>query len=113
VFPARRKAQAVGPATAPIFPGKDPYLTGGACSDCHGANGEGLAGVYPPLAGSEWVSCPEERLIRIMLHGLQRPVTVGGREFDGALMPGIGWMARSPFNSPDEKITQVFAHIRG
>lgn len=97
---------------APVSPGRDLYLTGGACAVCHGVNGEGLAGVYPPLAGSEWVNGPEERLIRILLHGLQGPVKVAGKEYDGALMPGFGQVEGSPFNWPDEKIAQVLTYIR-
>ena len=46
-----------------------------------------MPGVYPPLAGSEWVLGSEERLIRIVLHGLKGPVKVKGLEFGAAAMP--------------------------
>jgi len=79
-------------STAPVVAvsDKDLYSSGGACAVCHGARGEGLAGVFPPLAGSEWVNGSEERLIRIMLHGLQGPITVSGKAYNGAAMPGFG-----------------------
>ncbi len=104
--PVRRE----DPAAVP--PGKDLYLSGGACAACHGVSGEGLAGVYPPLAGSEWVNGSEERLIRIMLHGMQGRITVAKREYDGAVMPGFGQVAGSPFGWDDEKIAQVLTYIR-
>ncbi|MBC8008828.1 MAG: c-type cytochrome, partial [Burkholderiales bacterium] len=40
--------------------GKQAYTT---CVACHQTSGLGVAGVYPPLAGSEWVTGSEERLI--------------------------------------------------
>ena len=94
------------------FTGKELYLSGGACAVCHGVNGEGLAGVYPPLAGSDWVTGSEERLIKIMLHGLQGPISVSGKEFSAAAMPGFGQLARSPFNWDDARIARVLSYIR-
>jgi mono/diheme cytochrome c family protein len=100
--------------TEPVaaFPGKDLYLSGGACAVCHGIDGAGLAGVNPPLAGSEWVNGSEERLIRILLHGLQGPVTAGGKQYNAAVMPGFGLGPKSAFNWSDEKIAQVLTYIR-
>ncbi|MBI2815194.1 MAG: cytochrome c [Opitutae bacterium] len=100
------------PGAVAASPGLDLYLTGGACAVCHGIGGAGLAGVYPPLAGSEWVNGSEERLIRIMLHGLQGPITVSGKDYNGAVMPGFGQLAGSPFNWDDGKIAQVLTYIR-
>lgn len=92
--------------------GRELYQTAGACAVCHGANGEGLPGINPPLAGSEWVTGPPERLIRIMLHGLQGPVTVAGHAFNGAAMPGFGRLPKSAFNWSDENIARVLSYIR-
>ncbi len=92
--------------------GKELYLTGGACAVCHGVNGEGLAGVYPPLAGSDWVNGSEEPLIKTLLHGLQGPIKVSGKEYSAAAMPGFGQFARSPFNWDDAKIARVLTYIR-
>jgi mono/diheme cytochrome c family protein len=45
------------------------------CSSCHGANGEGRPGTYPPLKGSGVVTKVDAtKHIRIVLHGSQ-----GGR----------------------------------
>ena len=41
------------------------------CAACHQANGERLPGVFPPLAGSEWVTTTAPAVpIRIVLHGM-------------------------------------------
>ena len=76
-------------ASVTVPPGKELFLSGGACAVCHGINGEGQVGVYPPLAGSEWVNGPEERLIRILLHGLQGSITASGKQYNAAAMPGM------------------------
>jgi hypothetical protein len=47
------------------------------CGACHGANGKGAGeGSFPPLAGSEWIQGDAGRMIQIILHGLEGPVTV-------------------------------------
>ena len=77
------------------------------CQTCHGADGQGLAATGPPLAGSEWVLGPEERLVRIVLQGLHGPVEVNGTRWD-LLMPPLGVLRE--FN--DEKIAGVLTLVR-
>lgn len=60
------------------------------CSGCHGSDGLALAEEAPPLAGSSWVSGPEERLIRIIRNGMRGPVEVADKTYDRE-MPGIGY----------------------
>jgi mono/diheme cytochrome c family protein len=55
------------------------------CAACHQANGQGLPGAFPPLAGSEYVMGEAERVVRIVLHGLSGPVTVKGQVYNGAM----------------------------
>src|ERR1051325_11521160 len=45
--------------------GKVLYESSFGCVACHGPAGQGTPGVAPPLAGSEWVNGPPNRLIRI------------------------------------------------
>lgn len=52
------------------------------CGGCHQGSGLGLAGQYPPLAGSEWVLGGTERLIRVVQHGLVGQVTVKGQNYN-------------------------------
>ena len=80
-----------------------------ACLPCHQPEGKGLPGVYPPLAGSEWVRGDAARLIRILLHGLGGPITVAGQSFglrpDAIVMPSLGGLT-------DEQIADVLTHVR-
>lgn len=55
------------------------------CAACHQASGQGLPGVFPPLAGSEWVNGKPELLASILLHGIQGRITVKGTAFDGVM----------------------------
>ncbi len=55
------------------------------CAACHQASGLGLPGVFPPLAGSEWVNGKPELLASILLHGIQGRLTVKGVAFEGAM----------------------------
>jgi len=75
------------------------------CQSCHQQTGRGLAGVFPPLVGSEWVTGPEETVIRILLNGLHGPIQVAGATYDG-LMPA--W--RDPL--PDADLVAVATYIR-
>lgn len=94
----------------PLVLGKKQY--GLACITCHMPNGLGLPGVYPPLAGSEWVLGSEERLINIVLHGLKGPITVKGNVYGAAAMPAFGQVPGSGYNWSDEKIAAVLTYIR-
>lgn len=56
------------------------------CASCHQQDGKGDNNRFPPLAGSEWVTGDAERLIRVVLNGLEGKITVNGRSYNG-LMP--------------------------
>jgi len=91
----------------PVVYGKKQFEL--VCITCHQATGLGVPGVYPPLAGSEWVNGSEDRIIRILLNGLKGPITVHGAIFGTVPMPvigpgGMGWN--------DEKIAAVLTYIR-
>lgn len=86
------------------FKGRDVY--GRTCALCHQPNGMGEAGKAPPLAGSEWVLAPKpDRVIRIVLHGLQGPITVKGQEWNLAMVQWKGVIS-------DEEIAAVVTFIR-
>jgi mono/diheme cytochrome c family protein len=57
------------------------------CTTCHQQNGEGLAGSFPPLAGSSIATGAPEIPIAIVLHGMQGPLTVKGVEYNGVMTP--------------------------
>lgn len=76
------------------------------CATCHQANGLGVAGQYPPLAGSEYVLGGTRRLGMILLKGLEGPVTVKGAQYGSAVM--------QPWEKTltDAKIADVLTYIR-
>ena len=91
----------------PVVYGKKLYES--LCINCHQPTGLGVPGAFPPLAGSEWVNGPQERIIRILEHGLQGPLTVKGSNFGAVPMPavgvgGAGWS--------DDKIAAVLTYVR-
>jgi mono/diheme cytochrome c family protein len=52
------------------------------CAGCHGPDGAGLEPQGPPLLDSERVLGDAGRLVRIILHGLEGPVTVAGTRYE-------------------------------
>jgi len=79
------------------------------CQTCHQGDGEGVAGVYPPLNQSEWVLADAERFAAILLYGLQGPIEVRGNLYNAAAMPsygpnGAGWN--------DRDIAAVMTYVR-
>ncbi len=75
------------------------------CIACHQANGLGVPGQYPPLVASEWATGNEERMIRIVLHGLNGPITVEGKEYNNVMAP-LGAALK------DEQIANVLSYVR-
>src|SRR3546814_13483238 len=51
-------------------------LFAGTCPPCQQANGQGLEGVFPPLANSDWIAADRKRLPAVILHGLSGPLPV-------------------------------------
>jgi mono/diheme cytochrome c family protein len=59
------------------------------CSGCHAVDGEGVEAEAPPLVGSSWVAGPQDRLIRILLHGVRGAIEIRGKTYNRE-MPGFG-----------------------
>jgi cbb3-type cytochrome c oxidase subunit III len=83
--------------------GKQVYST--TCAACHQVTGEGTAGVFPPLAGSEWVNGDEAKVARIILHGLTGPIEVAGETYNGMMPPWGGTLK-------DADIAAVLTYVR-
>jgi nitrite reductase (NO-forming) len=62
-------------------------LFAGTCSTCHQPDGKGLEGVFPPLANSDYIKANPKALASVILHGLQGPVTVNGKEYNSIMPP--------------------------
>ena len=58
------------------------------CMACHQANGQGIDGAFPPLAGSDYLLADPERAISVLVNGLSGPITVNGNDYDG-VMPAV------------------------
>ena len=74
------------------------------CASCHQADGAGVPGTYPPLAGSRWVTEDRRTPIRILLRGLQGEIEVAGTVYTGA-MPAFDTLS-------DEEIASVLSYVR-
>ena len=104
------KAGAAPKALDPVALGRRQFQT--ACATCHQATGLGVAGVYPPLAGSEWANGAEDRLVRLVLYGLTGPVRVKGVDFPGAVaMPAFSQDADG-YKWRDDQIAAVLTYVR-
>lgn len=80
-------------------------LYGSHCASCHQANGQGLAGVFPPLANNPTVADEDPtRHIATVLHGAQ------GRIIDGATYPAA--MPAFAEQLTDAQIAAIVAHER-
>ena len=74
------------------------------CSACHQAEGQGLSGAFPPLAGSDFIkNSSKEKLVEIVLKGLQGKITVNGVEYNN-VMPGMSHLS-------DKDVALVLSHV--
>ena len=87
--------------------GRQKYLT--TCAGCHGSNGAGASRMGPPLAGSEWVTGDERRLVLILLHGLEGPIEVAGKNYD---TPQILPVMPAHSTMDDGSIASILTYIR-
>jgi len=101
--PAAHAVLAVEPAQAASVPGADLY--GQRCAVCHQANGNGMPGAFPPLAGSSVVIGDPHYLARVVLYGLQGRIVVKGQTYSNAMAGLAGDMN-------DAQIAQVLTYIR-
>ena len=79
-------------------------IFGVKCAACHQATGLGVAGVFPPLAGAEWVIGDEKVLVNILLHGIDGEIEVKGNKYSGA-MPAFSTLS-------DDELAAVLSYIR-
>jgi len=100
---ATSKGQEAAASTDPMVLGKKVYSNN--CANCHQATGVGQPGSYPSLVNSEWVLGSKERLVAILLHGIQGPLNVSGATFGTQQMPG--WAVKT-----DDQLAQVMTYIR-
>ena len=65
---------------------KQYYIDGQAlyklhCANCHQDNGQGLAGLYPPIAGSDFLKDNKNLILCSMRYGLKDTIIVNGKTY--------------------------------
>lgn len=81
--------------------GKGLYMQ--VCYACHQMEGQGMPGIFPPLASSDYLMADKERSIRVVLKGLSGPITVNGKAYNSA-MP--------EFPLTDDQVANVLTYVR-
>jgi len=74
------------------------------CAACHQPSGLGIAGSFPPLAGSDFLNADKDRAIRIAIGGLSGRIVVNGKEYNSQ-MPAL--------NLSDEDIANALTYVYG
>lgn len=86
---------------ASIKRGRDSYL--GNCISCHMDNGEGIEGVFPPLAKSDYLMEDNKRAAQQILYGARGPMVVNGKTYT---------LEMNGFDFSDEKVSDILNYIR-
>ncbi|WP_347240401.1 cytochrome c [Thermus sp.] len=76
------------------------------CQSCHQAQGQGLPGAFPPLTHLDKLVQAKggrEYLIRVVLYGLQGPLTVKGKTYNG-VMPTFRQLK-------DQEVADLLNHV--
>ncbi len=74
------------------------------CVACHGLDGQGVAGAFPPITGVSWMTGDPTLPIRIVMHGLIGPIEVNGTQYDSVMPPVVGLS--------DADIANVVTYVR-
>ena len=84
---------------ASIARGKSIYEA--QCITCHMAEGEGLPGIFPPLAQSDYLA-DKNRLVKVVLQGVRGEMKVNGTDYNGEM---------TGFSLSDEETADVLNYI--
>lgn len=103
---ASTSAASGGGAAASAASGNGSKVFSTNCASCHGAQGQGLPGAFPPLANNPVVTGDANKVIGIVLGGLHGSIVVNGATYNGQ-MPA--W--KTTLSNKD--IADVITFIRG
>jgi cytochrome c oxidase subunit 2 len=105
VVPASQMVAAEAPVATGPADGAAVYASN--CASCHGANGAGIAGVFPPLSGhaADLAALDGGRtyMVDALLYGLQGAIVIDGTTYSG-VMPAWGQLS-------DDAIAAVLEHV--
>lgn len=91
------------PVKTAAVSGANVYQTN--CSSCHGADGQGSPGAFPPLAHNAFVTGAPAAVIHVLKNGLNGPVKVGTQTYNGQMPAWKGTL-------DNDQIAAVITHIR-
>lgn len=63
--------------------GRETYAS--VCQACHMADGTGIEGAFPPVAGSDYITDNPDLAISAVVHGLSGEITVNGEVYNGVM----------------------------
>jgi len=86
---------------ASIERGKEVYNI--HCITCHMEKGEGLEGVFPPLAKADYLMADKDRSINQILKGASGEMTVNGKTYSGEM---------TAIDLTDEQVSDVLNYVR-
>ncbi|WP_025743188.1 c-type cytochrome [Aquimarina pacifica] len=72
------------------------------CMQCHMTNGKGTPKVFPPLAGSDWLTNKKEETIHAIKFGIKGPIKVNGETYNNTM---------TPLGLEDEEIADIMNYI--
>ncbi|MBI3218200.1 MAG: cytochrome c [Bacteroidetes bacterium] len=81
--------------------GQEVYTTN--CVSCHMEKGEGMEGVFPPLAKSNYLMADKKRSIVQIIKGVSGPIKVNGIEYNGEM---------AAIDLSDQEISDVLNYVR-
>ncbi len=81
--------------------GQEVYTTN--CVSCHMERGEGMEGVFPPLAKSNYLMADKKRSIVQIVKGVSGPIKVNGVEYNGEM---------AAIDLSDKEISDVLNYVR-
>ncbi|MDJ0927209.1 MAG: cytochrome D1 domain-containing protein [Gammaproteobacteria bacterium] len=74
------------------------------CAACHQADGQGLKGAFPPLAGSDYIAEDPQRLLEVTLEGMSGPIVVNDVTYNN-VMPAMSYLS-------DEELVAILNYVR-
>ncbi|MDZ4715388.1 MAG: cytochrome c [Cytophagales bacterium] len=81
--------------------GKEIYMTN--CITCHMDLGQGIEGIYPPLAKSDYLMADKRRSIQQVLYGVSGEIKVNGKPYN---------MEMTGFSLSDKEASDVLNYVR-
>ena len=97
---------AAGNASSPATSGAGATVFAANCASCHGAQGQGVPGTFPPLANNPVVTGDPNKVIGIVLGGLHGSISVSGMTYNGMMPAWKGTLS-------NKDVADVITYIRG